>query len=226
MVINVFLLFEHALFIFYTDTDTLAFGLIVYHAGSCCIIVVLQAQQDIAMPSDAANGARQYCTGVPNHIWLRMKRLPSPCFKLCFLIKSDPIKGTLYLICIMFVLGIARVLDRCLHTPTTYSTFLIIVFRCFTSFTLGIANYYIWTFLTRSVNHDQTVRRKKRSILICSFLVVIVLLGVAEIGSTVTHQVTLSFTVESMVLDFTLLITGFMNVVLVLHEGTLVAILL
>ena len=224
LVINVFLLVEHALFIFYTNTDILeplAFGLIVYHAGSCCIIVVLlHTQQEIAVPSDAASSAGNDCTGVSNLVWLRMKHLLSPCFRVCHLIRSEPVKGTFYLIYIMAVLSIARVVDRWLSIPNVYSTALTIAFRCFTSFTFAVANYYIWKYLTNSaMYHDQTARRRQWSRLTCSFLVLIVLLGVAEIICTVIYQMAFSFAIEKVALDLSLLITGLMNIVLVLHEG-------
>lgn len=224
LAINAFLLVEHALFIFYTNTDifetvTLAFGLIAYHAGSCCIIVVLlHTQQEIAVPSDAAGSTRHNCTGVSNRVWLRMKHLLSPCFRVCHLIRSEPVKGTFYLIYIMAALGIVRVLDKRLSIPNMYSTILSIVYRCFSSFTLAVANYYIWKFLTNPSMY-QTARKRKWSVLTCSFLVVIVLLSVAEISCTVTDQLSLSFGIENVALDLTLLITGFMNAVLVLHEG-------
>ena len=222
LVINVFFLAEHALFLFYTDTyilELLGFGLIVYHAGSCCIIVVLlHTQQEIAVPSDAAGSARNDCTGASNRVWLRMKHLLSPCFRVCHLIRSEPVKGTFYLIYIMAALGIVRVLDKRLSIPNIYSTILSIVYRCFSSFTLAVANYYIWKYLTNPSMY-QTARRRQWSVLTCSFLVVIVLLGVAEISCTVTDQISLSFGIENVALDLTLLITGSMNAVLVLHEG-------
>ena len=224
LVINVFLLMEHTLFIFYTDTDILellGYGLIVYHAGSCCIIVVLlHTRQEIAVPSDAASSARHDYTGVSNLVWLRIEQLVSLCSRVCHLIKSEPVKGTLYLNFVMVALGIAQVLSRWLPIPNMYRTVLTIVFRCFTSFTLAVANYYIWKFLTNSaMYHNQTVRRSQWSVLTCSFLVVIVLLGVAEISCTVIYQMTLSFTIENVALDLSLLIVGFMSIVLVLHEG-------
>ena len=221
-VINVFLLVEHTLFIFYADTDILellSYGLIVYHAGSCCIIVVLlDTRQEIAVPSDAASSARNDYTGVSNLVWLRMEQLVSLCSRVCHLIKSEPVKGTLYLIYIMAALGIVRALDKRLSIPNMYSTILFIVYRCFSSFTLAVANYYIWKFLTNPSMY-QTARKRKWSVLTCTFLVVIVLLGVAEISCTVTDQISLSFGIENVALDLTLLITGSMNAVLVLHEG-------
>ena len=218
LVINIFLLVEHALFVFYTSIDILevvAFGLIVYHAASCCIIVVLHTQQEIANPSDAASDDSNDLTGVANYIWLRMEHLLSPCFRVCHQIKLEPMKGFLWLIYIMIGLSIARVLVKCLTISNMYSTLFTIVFRIFTCVTFGVANYNIWQFLTKPANHNQTKRSGLRSILVCIFLAVIVILGVAEIVCTVIHQMTLS----SAVLDISLLITAFMNVVLILNEG-------
>ena len=203
---------EHALFIFYTNVDVLelvAFGLIVYHGASCCIIVVLlHTQQEIANPSDAASDDRNDHTGVASCIWLRMEHLLSPFVRLYHQIKSEPI----WLIYIMIGLSIFRVLDKYFNI---YSTPFTIVFRVFASVTFGVANYNIWKFLTNPANCNQTRRTGLRSVLVCIFLFVIVVLGVAEIVCTVIHQMTLS----SMVLDISLLITAFMNVLLVLNEG-------
>ena len=220
LVINIFLLVEHALFIFYTNIDILelvAFGLIVYHAGSCCIIVyLLHTQQEIANPSDAASDDRNDLTGVANCIWLRMEHLLSPCSQVCHKIKSEPIKATLWLIYIMAVLSIARGLNGLLPISNTSSTVLIIVFRGFTSFTFFVANYYIWHYLTNPANYHLERSKSQESIFICIFLAVIVILVVAEITFTTIQQMTL----DSMVLNLSLLITACMNTVLVLNEGT------
>lgn len=219
LAINIFLLVEHALFVFYTNIDILepvAFGLIVYHAASCCIIVFLRhTQQETANPSDAASEDRNDCTGVANSIWRSMEHLLSPCFRVCHQIKSEPMKGTLWLIYIMIALSIARVLVKCLTIFNMYSTHFTIIFRFFACVTFGVANFNIWQFLIKRANHNQTRRTGLRSILVRIFLAVIVVLGVAEIVCTVIHQMTLS----SMVLDISLLITAFMNVALVLNEG-------
>ena len=210
---------EHALFIFYTNIDILepiAFGLTVYHAASCCIIVVLlHTQGEVVRPSDADSNDKNYLTGVANYIlWSRMKHLLSSCFSVCHQqIKSERMKGTLWLMHITRGLSIARVLDKCLPISNMYSTHFTIVFRSFTFVTFGVANYSIWQFLINRANHNQTRRTGLQSILVCIFLAVI--LGLAEIAYTVIHQMTLS----SMVLNISLLITAIMTVTLVLIEG-------
>ena len=219
LVINIFLLVEHALFIFYTNIDIwepVAFGLIVYHAGSCIIVVWLYTQQEIANPSDADNNGRNDLTGVANYIWLRMEHLLSPCSRVCHQIKSEPMKATLWLIYIMAVLSIARGLNGLLPISNTCSTVLIIVFRGFTTFTFFVANYYIWHHLTNPANYNLERRKSQESIFVCIFLAVIVILGVAEITFTTIQQMTL----DSMVLNLSLLITACMNTVLVINEGT------
>lgn len=221
LVINVFLLVEHYLFIFYTHTDIselLAFGLIVYHAGSCCIIVIVWQTQykENTVPSDATGDARSESYGVPNCNPVRLIRhlLLSPCIRLYNLITSEPLQGTYYLVGIMVFLDITKILDRLLP-PTEYRNCLTMVFLLFTSFTYAVANYYIWKFLTRSAAHA-TVPVKGRwwKMLIFSFLVMIAFLGVAEIGCTVIHQTT-----KNLALNTSLVVAGCMNAALVIHEG-------
>ena len=64
LVINIFLLMEHALFIFYTNIDIwepLAFGLIVYHAGSCIIVVLLHTQQEHGSQENSGTSTPAEC---------------------------------------------------------------------------------------------------------------------------------------------------------------------
>ena len=233
LVINVFLLMEHALFIFYTHTDifeTLAFGLIVYHAGFCCIIVILWQTQckENTVPSDAAGDARNENREVLKPVWLIPEAVLSPCSRFHHMITSEPLQGTTYLIHFMVFLGMARVLDRVLlqteyrnYLTTEYRNHLTIVFRYITSFTFLLANFYIWKYLTsKSPTAHAFVPAEGRqwNKVIVGFLFVIVLLGVAEIFLTVIHQMT--FTNENLALDTSLAIAGCMNVALVLHEGT------
>ena len=232
LVINVSLLLEHALFIFFTHTDIsepLAFGLIAYHAGSCCIIVILWQTQrkETTVPSDATGDARNESTEMPNPVRLIPEAVLSLCSRLYHLITSEPLQGTTYLIYIIVLLGMARAVDRVLllteyrnYLTTEYRNYLTIAFRSFTSCTILLANYYIWKSLTSPTAQSHASApangRRWNKLVVC-FLFGIVLLGVAEIFCTVIHQMTLAN--GNLALDTSLFIAGCMNVALVLHEG-------
>lgn len=223
LVINLFLLLEHALFIFYTHTDIWdlsAYGLIVYHAVSCCMIVYIWQTQckENTVPSDAVGDGRSESKGVPNPVWMIPGPFLSPFFKVYHLIKSEPLQGTIYLVRIMVVLGLITILERLLP-PTEYRNILIVVYRLFTSVTFLVANYYIWKFLTSPAAYAIVpVKGRHWSMAMvcsCGFLLVILLLGVAEIICAMIYQMA-----YQLILDGFLLTVGIMNVSLVLHEGT------